>query len=265
MEAVIHGLKVHYSVAGPEDGIPVVFIHGFPFSSDMWSAQVAFLNKDFRCITYDVRGHGASEAGDGQYTLELFVDDLIGLLDHLRIDRAVLVGLSMGGYIALRTVERNPERCRALVLCDTRSEGDSNESKIRRANQGMDVKTKGSSAFASAFVKAVFREQSFQTRPLAVERIRQTIERMSPMAIAGTLTALAARTDTTTSLPKIGVPALVLVGEDDKITPPADARAMQQKIPSAQIHIIPSASHLSNLENEPVFNHHLLEFLKTLG
>ena len=135
MKAVVNGGEVFYVERGISDAAPIVLIHGFPFSHEMWEPQIEVLQKRFRVIAYDLRGHGKSGVGDGQYTLEFFVDDLLGLLGHLKIERAVLCGLSMGGYIALRAVERNPERVRSLILADTQSKADSNEAKLKRASR----------------------------------------------------------------------------------------------------------------------------------
>ncbi len=261
MKAVINGAMTHYEVTGNISGVPVVLIHGFPFSHEMWYPQVEALSPHYRVITYDVRGHGKSEVGDGQYTIELFVDDLFGVLDYLKIEKAVGVGLSMGGYIALRAIERNPERFRALVLCDTRSEADTNESKLKRAATIRMVKGAGVEKFAADFVKSVFAPQTFERDPETVHFIQDIIEETSPTAIVGTLLALAARTDTTASLPNINVPTLILVGEHDTLTPPSAAEAMGAKIANSELHVIPDAAHMSNLENPEVFNKHLLDFL----
>jgi 3-oxoadipate enol-lactonase len=261
MLSVINDTTLDHTETGPADGPPVVLIHGFPFSQEMWTPQIGVLSPQFRVIAYDVRGHGKSPPGDGQYTLEFFVDDLIGLLDHLKIDRAILCGLSMGGYIALRAVERNPERVRALVLCDTRSEADSNEARIKRAGAIKTVKQQGVPAYAEGFVKAVFAPESFTTKPDAVGKIKQIIQANSALGICGTLLALAARTDTTAALPKIRVPTLILVGDQDTLTPPTAAEAMREKIPQSKMYVIPHAAHMSNLENPQQFNAHLLDFL----
>jgi 3-oxoadipate enol-lactonase len=230
----------------------------------MWKPQIEALKKEYYVITYDVRGHGASDVSDGQYSIEYFVDDLVGLLDHLKISRAVVVGFSMGGYIALRAIERNPERFRGFVLCDTRSEADSNEGKIKRAVQARIVKTEGMKSFADSFVTGLFFEKTFTDNPQAVELIRDMIENMSPLAVAGTLIALSARTDSTPSLYNIKVPALILVGKHDALTPPSASSAMKEKIPHAKMFIISKAAHLSNLENTEEFNKHLFTFLKTI-
>jgi len=264
MEATINNITISYTETGDPSGTPVVLIHGFPFSQAMWKPQVEALSAKYRVITYDVRGHGESEVGDGQYMIEFFVDDFFGLLDHLNIEKAAVVGISMGGYIALRAIERNPERFRALVLCDTRSEADTNEVKLKRAASIKTVKAQGVKVFAEEFVRSVFAPQTFQTNPDAVNFIKDIIERNSPIGICGTLLALASRTDTTAVLPNITVPTLVLVGEQDTLTPPSAAQAMKEKIPNAELHIILNAAHISNLENLKVFNSVLLKFLEGL-
>src|SRR5947199_7733643 len=112
--------KLHYTDSGAPRKPALIFIHGFPFNRTMWKEQAALCERTFRVITYDQRGHGQSELGNTHYMFELFVDDLLGLMDTLKVERAVLCGLSMGGYVALRAAERQPERIRGLVLCDTK-------------------------------------------------------------------------------------------------------------------------------------------------
>lgn len=258
------GATIEYETNGPRNGVPLVFIHGFPFSREMWKPQVEALKRDRYVVTYDVRGHGGSDPGDGQYTVELFVDDLIALMDHLHLRTVVGAGLSMGGYILLRAVERHPERFRALVLCDTRSEADGNEGKIRRARQAADIRASGTKEFAENFLKAVFYEKTFAEKPAVVDAVRAVIARMAPHAVAGTLIALAARTDSSPSLFRMTVPALIMVGRHDSVTPPSASQAMKDKIPGAELRIIPDAGHLSNLENPEEFTTHLANFLNKL-
>jgi 3-oxoadipate enol-lactonase len=265
MLATINGTKLYYAESGNPSGTPILLIHGFPFSHEMWKPQIEALGKNHRVIVHDVRGHGQSDTGDGQYTLEFFVDDLIGLLDHLKIEKAVVCGLSMGGYVALRAIERNPERFCALILCDTRSEADSNEARLKRAATLLTVKQRGVAAFASGFVTAVFAAESFTLRPQVVDTIKNIIRRNPSLGICGALLALASRTDTTASLSRIDVPTLILVGEHDALTPPAAARAMQEKIRDAELHVIAHAAHMSNLENAEEFNRHMLGFLDRLA
>ena len=262
MEALINGIRTNYiDVGGPSQKPPVVLIHGFPFSHEMWNPQIEFLKTKYRVIAYDIRGHGNSDDGDGQYTIEFFVDDLLALLDYLKISKATLCGLSMGGYIALRVMERNPERVASLVLCDTGSQADSNEVKLRRAANMKLVKSKGVKEFAGVYLKAIIRQESFQSRSFEVEAIRKMIESNSEIGICGTLLALACRTDTTDLLDVIAVPTLIMVGEEDKVTPPKLSELMDSKISGSAIHILPNAAHLSNLENTEDFDKFLGEFL----
>ena len=265
MKADINGHSLNYVVQGTDNGLPVVFIHGFPFSRRMWGPQLKALPRLYRAIAYDVRGHGDSDVGNGQYTVELFVDDLLGLFDHLVIDRAVVCGLSMGGYIALRAVERCPQRFRGLVLCDTRSEPDTNDARVARAETIKAVKLRGVRAFAEEFVKVVLAPHTLEANPSVVQKVKEMITATDPLGVCGTLLALAARTDTTPALPAMNLPALVLVGEHDVLTPPADAQALARALPDAELHVIPDTGHMSNLENPAAFNERLLGFLEILA
>lgn len=264
MKIKLNGIDINYTERGLPQGLPVVFLHGFPFNHTMWEPQMKALPNNIRAITFDIRGHGESDVAEGQYTIELFVDDLIALLDHLVIEKAVVCGLSMGGYIALRGVERHPERFRALVLCDTRSEADPDAGKIKRSATIRAIRDNGVAPFAETFLKAVFAERSFETNPVAVGAIKAAITANSPIGICGTAIALAARTDTTHSLREITIPTLILVGEHDSLTPPSASRAMHEAITGSEFHIIPHAAHMSNLENSPEFNKHLLAFLNRI-
>jgi len=264
MKANINNILHRYIDIGIPSATPVIFIHGFPFSHKMWTftnGQTELLAGTNRVIAYDVRGHGESEVGTGHYSIEFFVDDLVGLMDHLAIHKAILCGLSMGGYIALRAVERHPDRVLGLVLCDTKSEPDGNEAKAKRAASIKNIQINGIKAYAADYIKNVFAPESLEKKQDAVKLIQSIIERTAPISVFGTLLALASRTDTTGSLTSIQCPALILVGEKDTLTPPSAAQAMKEKIPNSQMHIIPDAAHLSNLENPDAFNKHLAPFV----
>lgn len=252
---------IHYVDQGQREAVPLVLLHAFPLNHTMWNPQIQVLSAKYRVISYDIRGHGESDAGDGQYTIELFVDDLMALLDQLQIDKTIVCGLSMGGYIALRALERHPERFSKLVLCDTRSEADSDESKLKRAAALKLLKEKGIPFFAEEFVKSALAPETFKTNPGIVQTVKEIILKNAPLGIAGTLLALASRTDTTASLKQIKIPTLILVGELDQITPPSSAHAMKEKIPHAQMHVMKQAGHLSNLENPVEFNRRIAAFL----
>ncbi len=265
MITLLNDTNIHHVQQGDNTAMPVVFLHGFPFSHEIWLRQLEVAGKLYRAVAYDLRGHGESGVGDGQFTIESHCDDLMALLDHLHIRQAVVVGLSMGGYVALRAMERNPERFLGLVLCDTRSEADANEAKIKRANDAVRAKKEGSQKFADDFVHKVFAHDSFSRVREATDLVHRIIRQTSPLSIAGTLIAMAARTDTTPSLQHIKTPTLIMVGEHDTITPPAAAQALQERIPGATLSIVPDAAHMSNLENADFFNEQLLIFLKRVA
>ena len=265
MNIKINGFGIDYMLEGPRTGMPVVFIHAFPMSKEMWRPQVDELKKKYCVLSYDVRGHGGSEVGNGQYTIEYCVDDLIGLLDYLKFQQVVVVGLSMGGYIALRAIERNPDRFRGAVLCDTRSEADSNETKIKRATDAKTVKLQGMRKFAEYFLPKVFHEDTLKTQLKIVKHAKSIMENNSPIGIAGMLIALAARTDTTSLLQKMKIPTLLLVGQLDELTPPSLLTSLQEKIPGATMHTIPNAAHFCNLENPAEFNSQLVQFLEKIS
>ncbi len=265
MHIRVNDANISVEQSGPTDGSDLVFLHGFPFNHGMWDDQVSALAGHYRVTTYDIRGHGLSDIGDGQYTVEGHVDDLFALLTALNIAKPVILGLSMGGYITLRALERDQERFRAAVLCDTRSEADTDEAKLRRFKVVGSVKRIGSEAFAKEFVKAIFAPGADQRVPAAVQKILSTISHTPPLSIAGTQLALASRTDTTASLSSLKLPVLILVGEHDQITPVAAAEAMHQRIRGSQLAVVPHAAHMSNMENADFFNDALLKFLKGIA
>jgi 3-oxoadipate enol-lactonase len=257
----INSAALYYTDSGPRDAEPLIFIHGFPFNHEMWDEQAALFESTFRVITYDVRGHGKSEAGNGHFLIDFFVDDLFSLMDHLKIKSAHIIGLSMGGYIALRGIERSPERFRSLVLSNTKSEADTDEGKLKRADSIRTILKEGASKFAEGFLKAIFATASFEKHAAAVEKIRKIIVSTPVPTLCDTLIALAARTDTGASLGNIKIPVLILVGKHDPITPPAAAQSLADKINGSQLHILDHAAHMSNLEAADEFNKYLLDFL----
>ena len=256
-----NGTKIYYVDEGQPSGSPIVLVHGFPLSHEMWASQVEVLKSAYRVVAFDLRGQGRSEVGDGQFTLEFLVDDLIALLDHLKIKQAVLCGLSMGGYVALRAVERNTQRVSGLVLCDTKSEGDTNETKLGRAASIRALKRFGVADYAETFLKGALAPTSLEDRHI-VEMAAKMIRQNQALGLCGTLLALAGRTDTTSFLPKIQVPTLILVGEQDTITPPEHSHRMQSLIQNSELHIIAQAGHMTNMENPTIFNTHLMKFLQ---
>ena len=255
---------MHYLDVGNPDGLPIVLLHGMTLDHSMWKPQIELLKQNYRVITYDIRGHGKTDIGDGQFTFKMFADDLKELLDYLNISNAVLCGFSMGGAIAIRTFEMYPERAHALILCDTRADADSNETKYWRENSIESIKQNGLQPFTEEFIKKIFAPESFKLCYDYVKLIQNTTLSSSSLGICGVLLAQAGRTDMTHVLPEINVPTLIMVGENDNLTPITSSNIMYEKIKDSQLKIISNAGHVSNLENTDEFNKCMLEFLEKL-
>lgn len=263
MEAIINGIKLHYIDTGNRDALPIVLIHGMTFDHRSWNPQIELLKQNYRVIAYDIRGHGKTDVADGQYTYKMFVNDLIALLDYLEIDKAVLCGLSMGGIIAIRTYEMYPDRIKALILCDTRSDADSNETKFWRENSIESIKKNGLGPFADEFIE-LCAPQEFVEFPEELKIIRKTILSSALLGICGALLAQAARPDMRYLLPQIDVPTLIMIGENDFLTPLDLSKFIHENIRRSELKIISQACHISNLENRDEFNKYLLEFLEKI-
>ncbi len=258
------GVRLAVEEVGPADAPALLLLHGFPFSRSMWEPQLASLAGAVRLIAPDARGAGASDPGDGQTTMETLVDDLFRVLDAVAPGPVVGCGLSMGGYILLRALEREAGRFRAVILCDTRSEPDGDEGRLARADAVRRLRDEGVPAFADGFLSSVLAPGTSERDPELVAALRRRIASNSALGIRGLLLAMATRTDTTPSLRRIAVPTLVLAGSEDALTPPARARAMAERIPGARFAEIPGAGHLSNVEAPEAFGRALSEFLASL-
>ncbi len=248
---------------GKENPQAIIFIHGFPFDRKMWSNQVEYFKKNYHCVTYNIRGLGESPAGDGQFTMESFVDDLFEIMDELSLIKPVICGLSMGGYIALRAVERDEKKFTAVILCDTKSEADNNAVKLNRAAGVKQINNEGVQKFISSFVPKCFTDKFISSNKREYEEILNRALKSDPIGIKGSLLAMAGRTDTTDYLSKIQIPVLVICGEEDKITTPEIMKAMSDKISASEFLLVPGAAHLSPVENDKFVNSVVDKFLRT--
>jgi len=262
MNITINNLSVFTS--GDDDKTPIIFVHGFPFDHYMWEKQIKELNDDHYCIAYDIRGLGQSAAGDGQLTIESFVDDLENILNVLKLDKPILCGLSMGGYISLRTVERIEERFRALILCDTKSLADDNEGKLKRAAAVKLINDEGVENFVNQFVPNCFSDSFMAGYKNEFEKVLTRSRLSSPGGVKGCLLAMAGRTDTTHYLPEINIPVLLICGREDKLTPPDVMKPMSEKIKDSKILIVESAGHMTPIEKPEIVNKEILRFLSEL-
>lgn len=259
MNRVKSDLSIYTS--GNNKNIPIIFVHGFPYDHEMWNMQVMSLSSKYFCVTYDIRGLGSSQAEDGQFTMESFVDDLENILLELNLNKPVLCGLSMGGYISLRAVERMEEKFSALILCDTKSEADTNEAKLKRAEGVKKINTEGLEAFVKGSVPNTFTSDSIKSSSIYQEILNRSL-RSNPLGVKGSLLAMAGRTDTTAYLSQIKIPTLVVCGEDDKLSPPASMKEMANKIKGSEYVLVPNAAHMSPVENPNLVNKVIIDFIQ---
>ena len=261
MFAQVNGLRLAYGDRGREHERVLLLVHGFPLDRRLWGAQVGALATMTRVITPDLRGHGKSQIAPGPFTMDQHADDLVALLDHLKIRRAVVAGLSMGGYVAFAFWRRYPARVQGLILADTRAEPDSASARAGR-DAAMDrVQQTGAAAYADEMLPRLLAPDSLADGKIA-GAARKMMAEQPVEGIVGALGGLRDRADSRPTLPTIAVPTLVIAGDADVITPPADAQAMAAAIPGARFVVIPKAGHLSALENPRAFNAAVRAFLR---
>ncbi len=244
--------------------IPVIFLHGYPFDKTMWQGQLDFLRSSYRVIACDIRGFGTSQDEESSFTIDLFADDLMAFMDKLKIEKAIICGLSMGGFIALNAQNRFPDRFEAMILCDTQCIADTPEAKAKRYMAIDEIESNGPAAFNEKFIKNVFHPDSLSKKKEIVEAVRHVVYSNSQHIIIAGLIALAERSETCSTLGKSTTPTLIICGREDKVTPLPQSESMHRSIKGSLLRIIEHAGHLSNLEQPFEFNKHLYDFLATL-
>ncbi|HEY2092331.1 MAG TPA: alpha/beta hydrolase [Thermoanaerobaculia bacterium] len=235
---------IHYHDDGK--GFPIVWIHGFPFSSKIFEPQVAI--EQFRHIRVDLRGFGKTPPAEGETSMATYARDVLDVMDDAKIDRAVIAGLSMGGYIAMQLLRDAPERVAALLLLDTRETADTEDGRATRFKQAGDVAKNGIGSVVEPMVPKV------AVSPEARDAIRKIMEEASPEGVIGALKAMASRPDSAETLRSATVPALVVVGDRDEITPPRDAERMVSLLRNAEEAPIAKAAHAANFERPEQLN-----------
>lgn len=245
------------------DGPALLFLHGFPLDRTIWRHQVATLS-GWRRIAPDLRGMGTSEAPASGYSMAAYADDMIRLLDRLRVQKAVIAGHSMGGYIAFEILRRYRDRVAGLILCDTRADADSPDGAKKRDEMMQLAQAQGAPAIADRMVPVLLGTSTQQTQPQVVQQVRDMITQTPVPGIVGALKAMKERPDSTPILGSIDVRTLVVVGQDDAITPPAVARALTSAIPDAAMTTIAGAGHIAPLEAPTAVSRVIAEFLEAL-
>ncbi len=253
MKAFINGTNLAYSDHGA--GLPVIFLHAFPLNRGMWDGDIAVLLSEqrYRLVSLDWRGFGESDIPNDISTMELFADDVAGLMDQLGIEKAVLCGLSMGGYAAFAFLRKYPLRLSGLILADTKPAADTPEAQANRENVAQLAESKGTGAIADLQLPRLLSDYTRQHHPEVEIRVRQMIKSATAQGIAAASRGMVLRADSSALLANIACPTLVIVGEQDVLTPPAIALEYAAKIVGAQYIVIPQAGHLSNLEQPDTF------------
>jgi 3-oxoadipate enol-lactonase len=274
LKRLINGFRMNYEDVG--SGPALLLVHGFPLDRTMWTHQIEAFKNDYRLIVPDLRGHGQSQAPRGPYRMDQMADDLRALLAELEIEQVVLAGLSMGGYIALAFWRIYPHLVRGLVLSDTRAAADTAEGRQNRYAMIEQVEVEGTESIVEGMLPKMLSPVTLENEQKILLHTRRMMTNTPPAGVVGALQGMARRPDSTPTLATITVPTLILVGEDDAITPPAEAETMRASIraprhgrtarhvPDVTLARIPHAGHLAPLENAVAVNQALRHFLASL-
>lgn len=258
----INGIELSWEEAG--SGLPLMLLHPFPVNQSVWAGQRRALAGHARVITPDLRGFGDSTFNGTETTMEQFADDVHALMTELKINRVVLGGLSMGGYVALAFYRKYPWRVRGLILASTKPQADSDEDRQARQELAALAKERGSGAVGTPLLPKLFGEYTFRVNPHLPLHIWRKIKATPPETIVAASLAMAARQDSLDLLSKVHCPTLVLVGVQDSLAPPPVAEYMARQIPNATLTVIPNSGHMSNLEQPEAFNNAVRDFLTNL-
>jgi len=256
-----NGIGVNYELSGPQDAPIVVLSHSLGCSLEMWNSQIPLLEAHFRVLRYDTRGHGDTDAPEGPYTMPLLGEDALALLEVLGIDRVHWIGLSMGGMIGQYLALHHANRFRSLVLCDTAAKMPA-EKQPEWQERMETARQKGMEALVEATMERWLTRSFLDQHPPELDRIRQQFLATPVNGYIGCTEAIR-RIDFLDRLPEINLRTLVIVGEEDPATPVDAARAIHERIAGSRMVVLPSAAHLSNVEQAEAFNRALLEFLES--
>ncbi|MCS7171960.1 MAG: alpha/beta hydrolase [Armatimonadetes bacterium] len=262
MFAEVRGCRWYCEDAG--DGLPVLLLHGFPLSSEIWSPLRDALVARYRMVTPDLRGFGRSDKPEGSYTMESLAEDVLELADALGLDRFVLGGHSMGGYIAFRIAARAPGRLLGLVLVCTRAEADTEEGKARRRQAIQTIRTEGPRPFLETFLPNLLGATTKASRPELLKRLHEIAASVPAHVLVGCLEGMMERPSSHELLPSLRMPVLVVAGEEDAVTPPESARTMAEGFPRAQLTFLPRCGHTPSLEAPEALAQALSQFLEGL-
>jgi pimeloyl-ACP methyl ester carboxylesterase len=241
MRALINQINLGFESLG-KNGIPIVLIHGFGLDRSIWKDMVSCCMGEANVILPDLRGHGESDVTGGMYSMSLLAADIVGLLDHLGIEKAIVCGHSMGGYVTLAIADQYPDRLAGLGLITSKAEGDSTDKRSGRYALVQAVREKGSTALAESLAPRISKY------PDVIEKSAQIINNTNPHGIVGSALGMAERPDRTELLSQIICPVLVLAGEQDQLIPLYYAQEMANQLPNVHFVTIKGAGHMPMVE-----------------
>jgi pimeloyl-ACP methyl ester carboxylesterase len=254
--------EIAYDVVG--DGPPVVLLHPFPVHHEFWQAAAQPLALRYRLIIPDLRGHGESGVGTGPALMENHAADFVRVMDDADVGRAPMIGVSIGGYALFEFWRRYRGRVAALVLMNTKASADTVEARNTRLQAARDVMERGTDDFVEGMLLKVLGETTRRTRPDVVEAVRRMMLRMSPEDVSLVQQGMAARPDSLETLKTINVPTLVVAGEEDRLTPVADAEVMRQNISGSRLQVIAQAGHYAAYEQPEAAGTLIRQFLDSV-
>lgn len=258
--ASVRGINVTYTDRGV--GYPILFVHGHPFNRTMWQPQVkALAGRGYRVIVPDLRGYGHSTVVPGTTTLDTFARDLDALLDHLGLDVVSVVGLSMGGQIALELYRLFPDRIDSLTLAATNPRAETRQGKTARVALAERLRTEGMRDYTNEMLIGMMSANNVRELPSVADHVRTMMYTTPPEGAAAALLGRAKRPDYTPLLRRVSAPTLLLAGQHDVFTPPGFTESMHVLVPDSVVEIIDGAGHLPNLERPERFNEVLRRFL----
>jgi 3-oxoadipate enol-lactonase len=261
-EIRIRGIKIVYDEFGK--GEVILLIHGQPFNRSMWDDQKELLAENFRVIIPDLRGYGESGVTEGIVLLDDLALDLLHLLDHIGVKRAVVIGLSMGGQIALEIYRLAPALFRAIVLADTDARAEDEQGYQNRITLANRILADGMEIFAQERITHFICDNTFSNKPDVAAKLKKMIVTTSAAGSAAVQRGRAEREDYTPLLEKMDLPALIIVGDQDKFTPISSSEYMSQRIKNSTLAVIENCGHISNMEQPEAFNRVLEKFLTEL-
>ena len=259
--ASVRGITVGYDQIG-DGNDALLFVHGHPFNRSMWKGQLgAASSVGWRVVAPDLRGYGESTVVPGITTLDVFADDLAALLDQLAIERVVIVGLSMGGQIAMEFARLHPRRLRGLVLAATFPEAETEDGKRRRAEMGERLLREGMNGYADEVLPKMLAPRSIEARPADAGHVLEMMRTTNPAGAAAAVRGRGERPSYEPTLASVTVPTLIVVGSEDAFTTRHQAETMRDLVSGSELVWLDGVGHMPNIESPEAFNAALIKFL----